>query len=208
MKLILFKTSNFFCILRATFEDKILMSDIVFVKTWFTVAIPKFYSTVTNLLSEPLEMRTVAQIKKDRRIRVEPNPDQLYTDIVRKPKVFSELKIPRNLQKNLPYNLKPKFHSQGRNVDSERVTIELDSKEKKIRNLQKMMTAVAKAKEDKLNAEKSRRIQELINRQKVLEDKKFRRQKEARKQVSRALSKERIRKERLASRGNKRKRKD
>merc|ERR1719334_2439297 len=38
---------------RATFEDKILMSDIVFVKTWFQVEVPKFYTVVTNLLMEP-----------------------------------------------------------------------------------------------------------------------------------------------------------
>ena len=34
---------------RATFEDKILMSDIAFVKTWFTVEIPKFFAPVTNM---------------------------------------------------------------------------------------------------------------------------------------------------------------
>merc|ERR1719184_351848 len=54
---------------RATFEDKILMSDIVFVKTWFTVDIPRFYAPVSNLLlgaadkSKWKGMRTVGQIK-------------------------------------------------------------------------------------------------------------------------------------------------
>merc|ERR1711981_1496225 len=62
---------------RATFEDKILMSDIVFVKTWFTVEVPKFYAIVTNLLQKVEErsswkgMRTVAEIKRESNIRNE-----------------------------------------------------------------------------------------------------------------------------------------
>merc|ERR1739848_810213 len=40
---------------RATFEDKILMSDIVFLKTWFNVEVPKFFTTVTSLLQPPEE---------------------------------------------------------------------------------------------------------------------------------------------------------
>ncbi|KAL3145804.1 hypothetical protein ABBQ38_015181 [Trebouxia sp. C0009 RCD-2024] len=36
---------------RATFEDKPLMSDIVFLRAWIAVDLPKFYNPVTNLLS-------------------------------------------------------------------------------------------------------------------------------------------------------------
>ena len=35
---------------RATFEDKILTSDIVFVRTWFKIDVPQFYNPLTNLL--------------------------------------------------------------------------------------------------------------------------------------------------------------
>jgi len=45
-------------------------------------------------------MRTLAQIKRDKGIQMEANPDSLYTQIERKPKVFSDLQIPRNLQVN------------------------------------------------------------------------------------------------------------
>ena len=51
------------------------MSDIVFVKTWFKVEVPKFYAVVTNLLLPAAErsawqgMRTVALIKREANIR-------------------------------------------------------------------------------------------------------------------------------------------
>jgi ribosome biogenesis protein BMS1 len=37
---------------RATFEDKILMSDIVFCRTWMPVDIKRYYNPVTNHISE------------------------------------------------------------------------------------------------------------------------------------------------------------
>jgi len=52
---------------RATFEDRILMSDIVFVRMWYNVTIPKYYNPVTSLLSknkgEWIGMRTVGEIR-------------------------------------------------------------------------------------------------------------------------------------------------
>lgn len=33
---------------RATFEDKLLMSDIVFINTWISIDIPKFFNPITN----------------------------------------------------------------------------------------------------------------------------------------------------------------
>lgn len=36
---------------RATFEDKPLMSDIIFLRAWIGVDLPKFYNPVTNLLA-------------------------------------------------------------------------------------------------------------------------------------------------------------
>ena len=35
---------------RATFEDKILASDTIFLKSWFAIEVPKFYMSITNLL--------------------------------------------------------------------------------------------------------------------------------------------------------------
>lgn len=94
---------------RATFEDKILLSDIVFCRAWFPITIPKFYNPVTSLLLPPEEkskwrgMRTVGELKRDMGIKALPSKDSLYTPIHREPKVFKPLVIPKNLQKELPY---------------------------------------------------------------------------------------------------------
>jgi len=144
---------------RATFEDKILMSDIVAVKTWFNVEIPNFYASVVNLLLPPEEkskwhgMRTVGQIKREQGLAANPNKDNLYTEIKREPKVFNELKVPRNLQKGLPYNLKPKLASKKANPEGGRVAVILQPEERKLLNQMKMLKTVHQDKQDKLDKE-------------------------------------------------------
>ena len=75
---------------RATFEDKILMSDIVFLRTWYTVKVPKFYATVTSLLL-PIDqknkwqgMKTVGQLRHERSLSAPNNPDSHYKQTERK----------------------------------------------------------------------------------------------------------------------------
>merc|ERR1712179_328273 len=175
---------------RATFEDKILMSDIVFVKTWFTVDVPKFYAVVTNLLQKEEErstwkgMRTVAEIKRENNIRNEVNTDSLYKDVKREAKVFNPLQIPRNLQEELPYNLKPKIVAKGQDPTKDRVAVVLDHKERKVQNAFKM-------------------LREMYGQKQIIsekEKKKMKRQKEARKQISRMMSKNKAKQERMANR--------
>lgn len=70
---------------RATFEDKIKLSDIVFCRTWYAVDVPKFYNPMTTLLLPPDKkshwegMKTLGQLKRERNIRNEPQNDSLYT---------------------------------------------------------------------------------------------------------------------------------
>lgn len=70
---------------RATFEDKIVLSDIVFCRTWFKVDIPRFYAPITNLLlSDDAKnkwqgMKTVGQLKREKNIRNQANFDSMYT---------------------------------------------------------------------------------------------------------------------------------
>ena len=191
---------------RATFEDKIKMSDIVFVKTWFNVEVPKFYALVTNLL-QPVDersswkgMRTVGEIKREANIRNEVSNDSLYTEVKRGTKVFKPLQIPRELQANLPYSLKPKTVTKGHDASKERVAVVLDHKERKIQNAFKMLEAISGKKQEKDELEKKKRVEGFIAKKRVIEEKKMKRQKEARKQISRMMSKSQAKQERMMKR--------
>lgn len=67
---------------RCTFEDKILMSDIVYLKGWISVDIPKFFNPLTTAL-QPRDriwqgMKTVGELRWERNIPVPVNKDSLY----------------------------------------------------------------------------------------------------------------------------------
>merc|ERR1712142_874749 len=191
---------------RATFEDKILMSDIVFVKTWFTVEVSKFFAIVTNLLQKLEDrsswqgMRTVGEIKREKNIRNPVNEDSIYKEIERETKVFNPLQIPRNLQAELPYSLKPKIVTKGHDPSEDRVAVVLDHEERKVQNAFKMLREMYGQKQTTADKEKKKRVEEFIQKKNILEEKKMKRQKEARKQISRMVSKNKAKQERLASR--------
>ena len=184
------------------------------VKTWFNVEIPKFYASVVNLLLPPEEktkwkgMRTVGQIKREQGLLAKPDKDNLYTEIKREHKVFSDLRVPRNLQKNLPYNLKPKLGPKKLNPESGRVAVILEAPERKILNTMKMLKTVHQDKQDKLEKEQNKRVELLIKKKTQEEERKFKKQKEARKQIARAVSKSEVKQQKLVSRGAKRKHSD
>lgn len=57
-----------------------------------------------------------------------------FQPVVRKPKVFKPLKIPKRLQRQLPYKDRPKISKIGHNYDSkkDRVAIVRDAHEYKV----------------------------------------------------------------------------
>lgn len=72
---------------RATFEDKIKKSDIVFCRTWYPIEVPKFYNPVSSLLLAPEQktawegMKTLGQLKRERNVKNEAEADSMYTVI-------------------------------------------------------------------------------------------------------------------------------
>ncbi|XP_021748940.1 ribosome biogenesis protein BMS1 homolog [Chenopodium quinoa] len=99
-------------IARCTFEDKILMSDVVFFTTWVNVDVPKFFNPLTTAL-QPRDrawkgMKTVAELRRELALPVPVNKDSLYKPIERQPKKFNPLIIPKSLQQALPFKTKPK----------------------------------------------------------------------------------------------------
>ncbi|XP_046391230.1 ribosome biogenesis protein BMS1 homolog [Ischnura elegans] len=182
-------------VFRATFEDKILLSDIVFCRTWYKMDVPQFYNPVTSLLLPPSEknswrgMKTVGQIKREQGIHAQPEADSLYTDIVRQPKVFRPLMVPKALQKELPYKYKPKVQNKKPGIESKRIAVIRDPHEQKVAALMKRIKVTYNNKQMKLRKDMHKRI---VGHKKAMAEegeKKAKREKMARKQIFRSRSK-------------------
>jgi ribosome biogenesis protein BMS1 len=93
---------------RATFEDKILMSDIVFLRAWYPVKPRTFYNPVTNLLesSEGKEwrgMRITGEVRAELGITAPNVANSTYRPIERETRRFNPLRVPKAVQKELPF---------------------------------------------------------------------------------------------------------
>uniref|UniRef100_A0A914XT40 Bms1-type G domain-containing protein n=1 Tax=Plectus sambesii TaxID=2011161 RepID=A0A914XT40_9BILA len=153
---------------RATFEDKILMRDLVFLRTWYTVQLPRFYTPVTNLLLPADQrwegMRTVGRLRFERGLNAPQKTDSLYKPIERKLFDPAPLIVPRKLQVELPYAQKPKFdaivpktQSTSKLVQKHTAVI-LEPHESKVNELMKMLRTVKADKQKKLEAATNERV--------------------------------------------------
>ncbi|KAH0103045.1 DUF663-domain-containing protein, partial [Aureobasidium melanogenum] len=94
---------------RATFEDKILMSDIVFLRAWYPVKPHRYYNPVTNLLdadenSEGWQgMRLTGQVRHALDIATPKDKNSAYRTIERQERHFNPLRVPRKVAAELPY---------------------------------------------------------------------------------------------------------
>ncbi|XP_042674521.1 ribosome biogenesis protein BMS1 homolog [Centrocercus urophasianus] len=180
---------------RATFEDKLLMSDIVFVRTWYPVSIPRFYNPVTSLLKPAGEkdswkgMRTTGQLRHERGIKLKQNKDSLYKPIVREKRHFNKLHIPKALQKALPFKNKPKnLEKKGKTPkDQWRPAVIREPHEKKISALLNALSTVNNYKIKKAKVKHRQQIKEYVKVKQKEEEQKLKRQKEAKKKIYRIL---------------------
>ncbi|KFW87245.1 Ribosome biogenesis protein BMS1, partial [Phalacrocorax carbo] len=180
---------------RATFEDKLLMSDIVFVRTWYPVSIPTFYNPVTSLLKPAGEkdswsgMKTTGQLRHERGIKLKQNKDSLYQPIVREKRHFNKLHIPKALQKALPFKNKPKnLEKKGKTPkDQWRPAVIREPHEKKISALLNALSTVNNYKIRKAKVKHREQLKEYLKVKQKEDEQKFKRQKEAKKKVYRIL---------------------
>ena len=157
---------------RATFEDKILKSDIIFCRTWMPVEMKKYYNPVTSLLfkkgaDEWRGMKNKAQLQIETETPIEVNPDSIYKPIVRPEKKFNKLHVPKKLEENLPFKSKPKNETKRKKQSyiSKRAVVMDASEKKKHAFLQAVNTIrnekVAKKKESNARRQKERaKVQE------------------------------------------------
>ncbi|XP_012579368.1 PREDICTED: ribosome biogenesis protein BMS1 homolog [Condylura cristata] len=178
---------------RASFEDKLLMSDIVFMRTWYPVSIPAFYNPVTSLLKAVGEkdtwsgMRTTGQLRLAHGIKLKPNKDSLYKPIVRQKKHFNTLHIPKALQKALPFKNKPKTKAKAGKTpkDKLRPAVIREPHERKILALLDALSTVHSEKMKKAKEQRRLHNKEHFKVKQKEEEEKLKRQKELRKKLFR-----------------------
>ncbi|XP_047681270.1 ribosome biogenesis protein BMS1 homolog isoform X1 [Prionailurus viverrinus] len=178
---------------RASFEDKLLMSDIVFMRTWYPVSIPAFYNPVTSLLKPVGEkdtwsgMRTTGQLRLAHGVRLKPNKDSLYKPIMRQKKHFNSLHIPKALQKALPFKNKPKTQAKAGKIpkDRRRPAVIREPHERKILALLDALSTVHSQKMKKAKEQRHLHNKEHFKVKQKEEEEKLKRQKDLRKKLFR-----------------------
>ncbi|KAI0366931.1 DUF663-domain-containing protein [Pilatotrama ljubarskyi] len=176
---------------RAAFEDKILMSDIVFLRAWYSIQPRKFYNPVTSLLLSDKEkwqgMRLTGQVRREQGLKTPTDVNSLYKPIERPPRRFNPLKVPKKLQAALPYASKPKvMKPQHRQTYMQKRAVVLEPEEKKalallqqVRALRKDQVARRREKQEERRAAHRKKVEKE-------EAKKSEKEKEKRKEYMRA----------------------
>ena len=126
---------------RATFEDKILMSDIVFLRAWYPVRPHRFYNPVTNLIGWS-GMRLTGEVRRDENLATPQQKNSLYKPVERATRHFNPLRVPRALAAELPYKSQiVQMRKQSKPTYMQKRAVVLGGEEKKARDLmQKIMT--------------------------------------------------------------------
>ncbi|KAM4624326.1 ribosome biogenesis protein BMS1 homolog isoform 1-T2 [Polymixia lowei] len=194
---------------RATFEDRLLMSDIVFLRSWYPVSVPQLYNPVTSLVLPIGQkqswsgMRTLRQLKHDLGIRNKPNTDSLYKSVVRAQRHFNPLHIPKQLQKALPFKSKPKQEQPKGRIprDLQRPTVIREPHERKVAALLNALSTVHSYKRKKAHVVQHAKHKDFLQQKEKQEDDKLKRQKEARKKLYRMMGQKEKKRQRSSLKG-------
>jgi len=161
---------------RATFEDKVLMSDIVFLRAWYPVKPKKFYNPATNLIGwEP--MRLTGEVRRDENLPTPQQKNSQYKPVERAARHFNPLRVPRALAAELPYKSQiVQTKKQSKQTYLQKRAVVLGGEEKKARDLMQKIMTVRKERTEKRRAKKEEKRVEY--RKKVAENQEMRQQRE------------------------------
>merc|ERR1719505_126987 len=190
---------------RATFEDKILLSDIVFCRTWYPLTCPKLYNPVCSLLLSKGEkqnwqgMKSVGQLRKEQNLSAPQNPDSFYKPIERKVRKFKALQVPKKLQKDLPFKSKPKNEQKKkRKTYEDKRAVVMEKDEKKAARLMHQIFTINRNKMNKEKAKRDEQQKKFNAKLQKQEESRDQRIKEQRKKVFRLIGQEEKRKQAAA----------
>jgi ribosome biogenesis protein BMS1 len=146
---------------RATFEDKLLLSDIVFMRTWYPLSPIAYFNPVTSHMlpfkSVWFGMKTVGQLRYEQNLPTPHNEDSLYKPVERVERQFNPLHVPKALVAALPFEEKMRVAAPKKRgpVDSEAGRIVVRSKREK--KTDELMENLEKLKQEKLKKEEEKR---------------------------------------------------
>ncbi|KAI0394348.1 GTP binding protein Bms1 [Xylariaceae sp. FL0594] len=130
---------------RATFEDKILMGDIVFLRAWYPIQPRRFHNPVTEKLGEWLPMRLTGEVRRDQGIATPLDKDSRYRPIERAERHFNPLRVPRALAASLPFKSQiVRTKPQKKDTYVQKRAVVLGGEEKRARDLMQKLTTVRK----------------------------------------------------------------
>lgn len=156
---------------RATFEDKVLMSDIVFLRAWYPIKPHRFYNPVTNLLdaSRTIDnkggtgdgwkgMRLTGQIRQDEGLPTPQQKNSAYRPIERPTRHFNPLRVPRQLAADLPFKSQiAQMKPQSKQTYLQKRAVVLGGEEKRARDLMQKILTIRREKEEKRRAAQEKR---------------------------------------------------
>ncbi|KAG5914713.1 hypothetical protein E4U42_000349 [Claviceps africana] len=129
---------------RATFEDKILLSDIVFLRAWYPIRPHRFYNPATNLIGwQP--MRLTGQVRRDEDVATPQPKNSQYRKVERENRHFNALRVPRALAAQLPFKSQittTKPQKRQTYMQKRAVVLPSHSDEKKARALMQQLLTV------------------------------------------------------------------
>ncbi|GIZ36790.1 hypothetical protein CKM354_000025700 [Cercospora kikuchii] len=169
---------------RATFEDKVLMSDIIFLRAWYPVRPHRFYNPVTNLLEggDPGEwegMRLTGQVRAAQSLPTPQQKNSKYVPIERQERHFNPLRVPRKLQADLPYKSQiTQMKPQKKQTYTQKRAVVLGGEEKVARRLMQQVMTLRNEKVEKRRAKQEERKEGY--RKKVAESEEKRKEREKR----------------------------
>ncbi|KAG8720700.1 Glycoside hydrolase 2 (Mannanase, beta-galactosidase) [Ceratobasidium sp. 394] len=175
---------------RATFEDKVLMSDIIFLRAWYSILPRKFYNPVTSLLLADKArwqgMRLTGQVRRAENIKTPLSVNSTYKAVDRPSRRFNPLKIPKKLQAELPYASKIKTtRPRSHPTYMQKRAVVLEPEEKKAISVIQQIRAVRKDQVNRRREKQNERKAAHRKKVEVDESKKVDKRKEERKKYMR-----------------------
>lgn len=140
---------------RATFEDKILMSDLVFLRAWYPIKPHRFYNVVTNLLGGWKPMRLTGEVRRDQNIATPQDKNSKYRAVERTARHFNPLRVPRALAAELPYKSQiVQMRPQKKKTYMQKRAVVVGGEERRARDLLQKLTTIRKDALEKRKAKK------------------------------------------------------